>query len=382
MKIVHMSDSHLGFQRFNRVDKDGRNLIEGMIYSNFNQTIDRIIELKPDAVIHAGDVFDRDRPWVMPLYVFKKGVEKLINNGIQVVIISGNHDAPKSYAFKSPFFMYEDLKDTYIAHDYKYGRFEVGDHIFHCIPYCLSQQDYQAKFSEISLSGRDVLVMHGMVSSLWGERNYNVGDYQINDIFLKKDFDYIALGHYHAQKRINENTWYCGSVECFDFKECHQDKGILLVNLENGNVEPIGVPQSRHWVDCPQIDCLGFTSEEIMSAVYDCIDQNEIKDKIVRINLMNVNSTALKNIDHAKMNELKKMAFFLHPHVQLESEEHGNEKQMDRFNLVDEFSEFLTQELNKNANNKAKNDELISYGVEIMKDVIQRRNTEGPNELD
>lgn len=382
MKIVHMSDSHLGFQRFNRVDKKGRNLIEEMVYANFDQTIKRIIELKPDVVIHAGDVFDRDRPWVKPLYIFKKGVEKLINKGIQVVIISGNHDAPKSYAYKSPFFMYEDLKDLHIAHDFKYGRFEVGDHIFHCIPYCLSLQDYAARFSEISLSGRDVLVMHGMISSLWGERYCTVGEYQINDDFLRKDFDYIALGHYHTQKRINGNTWYSGSVECFSFKESNQDKGILLVDLETGNVEPIGIPQSRYWVDYPQIDCSGFTSEEIASTIYDRINQDEIKDKIVRINLINVNSTAYKNIDHTKINDLKTISLILRLHVQLENKERGIIRQMDRFNLVDEFTEFLTRELTKNANIKAKNDELIIYGVEIMKRVIQKRNTEGSNELD
>ena len=48
-----MSDSHLGFQDLNKVDEKGRNIIEEMVYSGFSKTIDKIIELKPDAVVHA-----------------------------------------------------------------------------------------------------------------------------------------------------------------------------------------------------------------------------------------------------------------------------------------------------------------------------------------
>jgi DNA repair protein SbcD/Mre11 len=57
-----MSDSHLGFSNFNRVDKYGRNLVEEMIYQGFEQAVERIIHLKPDMLIHAGDIFHHVRP--------------------------------------------------------------------------------------------------------------------------------------------------------------------------------------------------------------------------------------------------------------------------------------------------------------------------------
>ena len=120
MKIVHMADSHLGFSNYSRVDKYGRNLVEEMIYDGFDQALDKIIELKPDAVVHAGDVFHHVRPRIRPLYAFKQGLEKLQDAGIPVVIISGNHDAPKSYSAISPFFIYEGMKGVNIAHRYKY----------------------------------------------------------------------------------------------------------------------------------------------------------------------------------------------------------------------------------------------------------------------
>ncbi len=97
MKIVHMSDSHLGFSAYNKVDQYGRNIIEEKIYQGFEHAIDKIIkDIKPDAIVHAGDVFHHVRPRIRTLYVFKSAIEKLDKKKIPTIIISGNHDAPKS----------------------------------------------------------------------------------------------------------------------------------------------------------------------------------------------------------------------------------------------------------------------------------------------
>ena len=125
MRIVHLADSHLGFSSYSRVDKYGRNLVEEMVYKGFEQAIDRIIQLQPDAVVHAGDVFHHVRPRIRPLFVFKRGLERLFEAGIPMIVISGNHDAPKGYSATSPFFIYEGPRDLHIAHRYQYERFEV-----------------------------------------------------------------------------------------------------------------------------------------------------------------------------------------------------------------------------------------------------------------
>src|SRR5512136_2985829 len=124
-----MADSHLGFSSHNRVDRYGRNLVEEMIYKGFEDAVDRIIQLKPDALVHAGDIFHHVRPRIRPLYVFKRCLEKLSDAGIPVVMISGNHDAPKSSSSTSPFVIYEGAHDLQIAHRAHYERFELGDHM-------------------------------------------------------------------------------------------------------------------------------------------------------------------------------------------------------------------------------------------------------------
>ncbi|WP_343241316.1 MULTISPECIES: metallophosphoesterase, partial [unclassified Methanoculleus] len=63
MKIVHIADTHLGLSAFNRVDPEtGMNLREHLVYDNFLAAVDRIIDLHPDALVHAGDLFHQVKP--------------------------------------------------------------------------------------------------------------------------------------------------------------------------------------------------------------------------------------------------------------------------------------------------------------------------------
>ena len=149
MKVIHLADSHLGFSSYSRLDSHGRNRIEEMVYAGFDQVIEKIIRLRPDAVVHAGDVFHHVRPKIKPLVVFQKGLFRLAEAGIPIIIISGNHDAPKSYSQTSPFRLFEGFKDVHIAQKYEYERFPVGDYDFHCIPFCLEPQDYLTEFGKI-----------------------------------------------------------------------------------------------------------------------------------------------------------------------------------------------------------------------------------------
>ncbi|NMC10552.1 MAG: exonuclease SbcCD subunit D, partial [Methanothrix sp.] len=90
MRIVHLADSHLEFSSYSRLDQHGQNRIEEMIYSGFDLAIEKIMQLRPDAVVHAGDVFHHVRPKIKPLVIFQRGLLRLEEMGIPVIIISGN----------------------------------------------------------------------------------------------------------------------------------------------------------------------------------------------------------------------------------------------------------------------------------------------------
>ncbi len=375
MKIVHLADSHLGFSSYSKLDEHGRNRIEEMVYSGFKQTIEKIIERRADAVVHAGDVFHHVRPKIQPLVVFQRGLMRLSEAGIPVIIISGNHDAPKSFSQTSPFRLFDGLKDVHIAQRYKYEPFEVGDYHFHCIPFCLEPGEYMAEFEKIKREGRDVLVMHGLIESLSNRRMRSVGEHELPDSFLKSDFDYIALGHFHGQAQISANAWYSGSVEYFNFGEAQDQKGILQIDLETGQVE--GVPiQPRYMVDHPAIDCSGMLSHEIAKCLMELCAEDDIRDRMVRITLKNVNRAAYKSLDQARLSRLGSGALYFKIRPQFADDEEHLERPVDRRTLEEEFSLYIDEESGRINVPAAIKGDVRSYGLEIMKRAAAARKRE------
>jgi exonuclease SbcD len=375
MKIIHLADSHLGFSSYSRLDEHGRNRIEEMVYSGFELAIEKIIDLRPDGVVHAGDVFHHVRPKIKPLVVFQRGLFRLMEEDIPIIIISGNHDAPKSFSSTSPFRLFEDLHGVHIAHRYEYERIEVGDHYFHCIPFCLEPQDYLTEFERIKRTGRDVLVMHGLVESLANRKMRSVGEHELKDSFLKNDFDYIALGHFHGQAQISQNAWYSGSLEYFNFGEAQDGKGMLQVNLETGKAESVPV-RPKYMIDHPAIDCSGMRSEEMAQCLLELCPEDEIRDKMVRITLKNVSRAAYKSIDQTRLNQLGAFALYFKIRPEFADVEEHFERPADRRTLHEEFSGYLEEEASRERIPAKIKDEVVAYGSEIMKKAVLARHKE------
>jgi exonuclease SbcD len=375
MKIIHLADSHLGFSSYSRLDEHGRNRIEEMVYSGFEKAIEKIIELRPDAVVHAGDVFHHVRPKIKPLVVFQRGLLKLMEEDIPVIIISGNHDAPKSFSSTSPFRLFEDLRGVHIAQRYKYERTEVGDHYFHCIPFCLEPQDYLAEFERIERLGRDVLVMHGLVESLANRKMRSVGEHELKDSFLKSDFDYIALGHFHGQAQLSRNAWYSGSLEYFNFGEAQDRKGMLLVDTETGRAE--GVPvRPKYMIDHPAIDCSGMRSEEIAQSLLELCPEDEMIDRMVRITLKNVSRAAYRSIDQGRLSRRGASALYFKIRPEFLDEEEHFERSIDRRTLHEEFSCYMEEGSSKELIPARILNDVVAYGSEIMKKAVMARHKE------
>ena len=375
MKIIHLADSHLGFSSYSRLDEHGRNRIEEMVYSGFEQAIEKIIELGPDAVVHAGDVFHHVRPKIRPLVVFQRGLFRLMEEGIPVIIISGNHDAPKSFSSTSPFRLFEGLRGVHIAQRYKYERFVAGDSYFHCIPFCLEPQDYLTEFEKIERRGRDVLVMHGLVESLQNKKMRSVGEHELSDSFLKSDFDYIALGHFHGQAQLSQNAWYSGSLEYFNFGEAMDMKGMLLVDTETGKAKSVPV-KPKYMVDHPAIDCSGMRSEEIAQCLLELCREDELRDKMVRITLKNVSRAAYRSLDQTRLNQLGASALYFKIRPEFADVEEHFERPVDRRTLHEEFSVYLGEESSRELIPAKIKDEVVSYGSEIMKKAVLARHKE------
>ena len=265
MRFVHIGDSHLGLSQFNRLADDGVNLRERLIYTNFLDGIDAIVRVRPDAVVHAGDLFHSVRPKTLAYTTALEALTRLGDAGIPLLIIAGNHDMKKSRYTTSPFEVLEYHRaPIHAGYRYRYEPVDLGDARFHLIPNLLQPGQYREEFDRIEplRTGRNVLVTHGLASTLRDHRLGTVMEHEIDTTMLSPEFDYIALGHFHGQKQVADNAWYCGSQEYISYAEIRDTKGGLLVDLDREMVSPLDLP-STPMIDLGELECEALSSREV-----------------------------------------------------------------------------------------------------------------------
>jgi DNA repair exonuclease SbcCD nuclease subunit len=139
----------------------------------------------------------------------------------------------------------------------------VGDTRFHLIPNLLQADQYREEFDRIDplRSGKNVLVTHGLATTLRDYRLNTVMEHEIDATMLSSDFDYIALGHFHGRRQVADRAWYCGSQEYLTYGEVHDGKGALVADLARGSVEPLELPRTP-MVDLGEVECGGLSPRE------------------------------------------------------------------------------------------------------------------------
>jgi DNA repair exonuclease SbcCD nuclease subunit len=274
MKLIHIADTHLGLAAFSRLDPaSGMNLREKQIYDNFLDTIEIILKQKPDALVHAGDLFDTVKPKTKAYTTVLEALERLNQAGIPVIIIAGNHSMTKTRYTTSP---YEVLTyhpgEIQAAYRFRYESAEIGDTVFHLLPNMLRAEDYRTEFEKIALSKKhhNVLVTHGLATQIKDRRLATVAEHELDSTILSGEFDYIALGHYHRQSQVTDNAWYSGSTEYLTYGEIRDEKGGLIVDTGRHTVEHLELPKTL-MKDLGTIACEGVhpgdVTDEIIARV-------------------------------------------------------------------------------------------------------------------
>ncbi|MDD1667220.1 MAG: metallophosphoesterase, partial [Methanomicrobiales archaeon] len=265
MRLVHIGDSHLGLSQFSRLAEDGGNLREQLIYRNFLDGIDAILRARPDAVVHAGDLFHSVRPKTPAYTTALEALSRLGEAGIPFLVIAGNHDMMKSRYTTSPFEVLEyHSSPIHAGYRYRYESVDLGDTRFHLIPNLLQPDQYREEFDRVELlrGGKNVLVTHGLASTLHDYRLGTVMEHEIDTTMLSPGFDYIALGHFHGQRQVADNAWYSGSQEYLTYAEIADTKGGLLVDLDRQVVGHLDLPGTP-MVDLGELACADLSPREV-----------------------------------------------------------------------------------------------------------------------
>ena len=261
MRFFHISDLHLGkrVNEFSMIDDQ---------FDILRKIILLAKEHKPDAVLIAGDVYDKSTPTVEAVQLLDRFLVWLNELHISVFMISGNHDSVERVAFGADLLKNSDV---HIVRSYRgqltpisindgYGKLNVW-----MLPYLkpalvrrgLGKQNVgtyteavAAVLSNIELEPRErnVLVAHQFVTGAKTSESEElyVGGSENVDASLFDAFDYVALGHLHRSQYIGRKTLrYCGTPLKYSFSEVNDQKSVTVVDMGNkGDVVISEIPLS------------------------------------------------------------------------------------------------------------------------------------------
>lgn len=267
--FIHISDTHLGFSDFDKIADNGVNHREMDVYNAFARAVDAIIQYKPDFVLHTGDLFHRASPSNRALIHGLGHIKRITRAGIPFIVIAGNHSTPKT-VYTSPILQaLQTIEGVYSVYNQQYECLSMDGVHFHCLPHIHDEALFQQQIDAITpKNGVNILLMHTSLGKEYLLEEYGERIFPQERLSILKQFDYIALGHWHNFQILPQwkNTCYSGSTERFSDREAGKDKGFVKVTLDNTTHIEFMPLSIRPWVRF-DISCRKLSVEEIKNAV-------------------------------------------------------------------------------------------------------------------
>ena len=326
MRLVHISDLHLGFRQYYRLTHSSINQREADVAKAFRTAIDRIIALEPDLILFAGDIFHTVRPMNPAIiYAFNQvaRLRRALPDAI-VVMIAGNHDRPRATETGCILQLFGILGVHVVDDDPKRLSFPEHDLAILAVPD--RPGDYPALIPEPGVR-HNVLVLHGELEGMLPPSAMRA-DRAAMAIPLgaigPQRWSYVALGHYHVHRQMGPNTYYSGSTdytstntwsELLEEREIGlRGKGFIEFDLERGvhTFHPIDPP--RTFVDLPAIPARGLSAAELDVAIRDRVERcaGGIDNKVVRLVVRDVPRHIARELDQRPLRDYKRRALFFH----------------------------------------------------------------------
>ena len=333
MRFIHLSDLHLGIRLKNYdLSKDQKYVLR--------QIVEKTKELNVDAVIIAGDIYDKAQPSADAVSLFNDFITELSKVTKNILIIGGNHDSglrlncyrdllknQNIYIIGTPPGKEDDkiekitLKDAY------------GEVDFYLLPFVkpsliknitgepgLSYEQAVHRLIEreqIDYSRRNVLVSHqyyiNVEKDITNTTTITVGNIDAISYQIVEKFDYVALGHIHTPMNTGANhIRYCGTPMPYSINETKngmlaiemKEKGIL--NIEKIPLEPLHkIRKITGLLD----DILKESSDDYVSITLTDLSDFDVIDMQVRIREQYKNVLEIKRfqseINYEELEEIK-----------------------------------------------------------------------------
>ena len=265
MRLIHTSDWHLGriFHNVHLTDDQSHVL---------DQFVDLVKDETPDAVLIAGDIYDRAVPPPDAVSLLDEVLSRIaLDLKVPIVLIAGNHDSPERVSFgsrllsRAQVYTFGEIGrsvSNVVLQD-KHGEVDVF-----AVPYVeppvvrhrLEEAgviDHQTAFEVLlnqvragkNARRRTVMMTHAFVAGCAeseSERPLSVGGSGAISAELFAGFDYVALGHLHRPQKVSQDSiQYSGSLLKYSFSEANQKKAVNVVDMDGaGKVAVRRVPLS------------------------------------------------------------------------------------------------------------------------------------------
>ncbi|MBX9928654.1 MAG: metallophosphoesterase, partial [Gemmatimonadaceae bacterium] len=325
MRLLHLSDLHLGFRQFQRTTPAGMNQREFDVASALTRAVDRCIALAPDFIVIGGDVFHVVRPSNPAiLHAFREFSRlRAALPGCVIAMVAGNHDAPRSTDTACLLDLFAPMGIDVATTEQRVLRYPDRGVTITAVPdlplhRMTLEPDPQARYN--------VLLMHGEVEGTLpaGADPERAAVIVPKAAVLRPEWDYVALGHYHVWQRVGPNAFYSGALEYASsnpWGEIAEErrhklpgKGLIERDLASGKQQFHKLEVAREFRDLAPIDGAGLSASELDTIIAARIENvsGGIAGKVVRLVLRDVPRHIVRELDHKTIREWQRTALHFH----------------------------------------------------------------------
>jgi DNA repair exonuclease SbcCD nuclease subunit len=320
MRVVHLSDIHLGFRQYQRLTPSGINQREADVARTFQRAIDQIIALAPELVLVAGDVFHTSRPSnAAILHAFRQFLRLRTElPRTRVVMVAGDHDTPRTAESGSIMGLFQQIGIDVAAGEARRIPVPELDASVLAVP-----DGPVPELSSDPGARHNFLVIHAHVREVVPQ--YYAELDRASAIVSRADlavgaWDYVALGHYHIHLPVARNAFYCGSLDYtslnvwFDKEEEDEQrlkgKGFIEFDTSTGRHVFHLVPPSRDFLLLRPISAREMSPAEVNATIERAVGKVKggIEDKVVRLVVRDISRSVARELDHRMLRDFKRRA--------------------------------------------------------------------------
>jgi DNA repair exonuclease SbcCD nuclease subunit len=309
VRVAAIGDAHLGRAYYPFTTPEGLNQRERDFEESFEAATEAALAESPDLVVWLGDIFDHPRPTYRSFRVAQRGLARVREHGIKVVVISGNHDTPRLPGTGSP---YSALADAFpelcFAHRLRYERFELPGLVVHCVPQMLTVDATLEALDEADRSRSsdrvNLLLTHPRVTQV--EPSYaDINEIEVDAQALRSDL--VLLGHYHCFTTVTQHMWYAGSTDTFSFADDpDRAKGVVVLDTDTAECRHVVVP-GRRLVTLESLQAKGIGPRELQQRVLERVARAP-EGSVARLFVDDVDPEAYRLLDLEAVREAHRQA--------------------------------------------------------------------------